>query len=150
MGKNRTTLWRRLLDVGLVALESVSSGKGNYYGTLRCCTLPSKENQLHSFCDRFFSRPYSAALSFPPRSVTGTSGYRFEYDLHLIKIPSHLDRESIYREHIPIDNPVTLLSMIYLSTVVCIRNGAIQMYSVRETALQVNLPFKCDSLCNKL
>ena len=28
--------------------------------------------------------------------MTGTSGYHFEYDLHLIKIPSHLDRESIY------------------------------------------------------
>ena len=28
--------------------------------------------------------------------MTGTSGCRFEYDLHLIKIPSHLDRESIY------------------------------------------------------
>ena len=26
----------------------------------------------------------------------GTSGYRFEYYLHLIKIPSHLNRESIY------------------------------------------------------
>ena len=38
------TLWRRLLDAGLVALESASSGKGIYYGTLRCRTLPSKEN----------------------------------------------------------------------------------------------------------
>ena len=36
------------------------------------------------------------ALSFPPRGVTGTSGYCFEYNLHLIKIPSHLNRESIY------------------------------------------------------
>ena len=27
--------------------------------------------------------------------MTGTSGYRFEYHLHLIKIPSHVDRESI-------------------------------------------------------
>ena len=35
--------------------------------------------------------------SFPPEGVTGTSGYRFEYNLHLIKIPSHLNRESIYR-----------------------------------------------------
>ena len=50
------------------------------------------------FCNRFFSRPYSAALSFPPRGVTGTSCYCFEYNLHLIKIPSHLNRESIYRE----------------------------------------------------
>ena len=41
--------------------------------------------------------PYSAVLSFPPRGVTVTSGYHFEYDLHLIKIPSHLDRESIYK-----------------------------------------------------
>ena len=29
-----------------------------------------------------------------PEGVTGTSGYRFEYNLHFIKIPSHLDRES--------------------------------------------------------
>ena len=34
--------------------------------------------------------------SFPPEGVTGTSSYRFEHNLHLIKIPSHLYRESIY------------------------------------------------------
>ena len=45
---------------------------------------------------RFFCRPYSAALSFPPRGMTGTSGYCFEYNLHLIKTPSHLNRESIH------------------------------------------------------
>ena len=58
------TLWRRLLDTGLVALESISSGKGIYYGTLRCRTLPRKEqdnDQLRGFCDRFFSRPYQGA-----------------------------------------------------------------------------------------
>ena len=38
------TLWRRLLDAGLVALESISPGKDIYYGTLRCRTLPSEEN----------------------------------------------------------------------------------------------------------
>ena len=32
--------------------------------------------------------------SFPPEGMTGTSGYHFEYSLHPIKIPSHLDRES--------------------------------------------------------
>ena len=32
--------------------------------------------------------------------MTGTSCYCFEYNLHLIKIPSHLNRESIYREHL--------------------------------------------------
>ena len=53
-------------------------------------------DQLRGFCDRFFYRPYSAALSFPPRGVTETSGYRFEYDLHLIKIPSNLDGERIH------------------------------------------------------
>ena len=31
-------------DAGLVALESISPGKGTYYGTLSCRTLPSKEN----------------------------------------------------------------------------------------------------------
>ena len=35
--------------------------------------------------------------SFPPEGVTGTSGYRFEYNLHLIKIPSQINRESIYK-----------------------------------------------------
>ena len=34
--------------------------------------------------------------SFPPEGVNGTSGYRFEYNLYLIEIQSHLDRESIY------------------------------------------------------
>ena len=29
--------------VALVALESISPRKGTYYGTLRCCRLPSKE-----------------------------------------------------------------------------------------------------------
>ena len=29
----------------------------------------------------------------PPEGVTDTSGYRFEYNLHLIKIPSHVNRE---------------------------------------------------------
>ena len=95
-------LWRRLFDACLVALESISPGQRIYYGTLRCHTLPSKENFPRQrlppwfFCNRFFSRPYSAALSFPPRGVTGTSCYCFEYNLHLIKIPSHLYRESIY------------------------------------------------------
>ena len=87
----------------LVALESISPGKDIYYSTLRCHMLPSNKNfqgsdQLRGFCDRFFSYLYSAALSFPQRGMTRTSCYRFEYDLdlHLIKIPSHLDRESIY------------------------------------------------------
>ena len=84
-------------DTGLVA------GKGTYHGTLRCRALPSKENrtcqgssdQLRGFCSRLLSRLLSAVLSFPPRGVTRSSRYRFKYDLHL-KIPSHLDRESIY------------------------------------------------------
>ena len=33
-------------------------------------------DQLCGFCDRFFSRPYSATLSFPPGGVTGTSCYQ--------------------------------------------------------------------------
>ena len=33
------TLWRRLFDAGLVALESISPRKGICYGTLRCRTL---------------------------------------------------------------------------------------------------------------
>ena len=41
--------------------------------------------------------------SFPPEGATGTSGYRFEYYLHLIKFPSQLNRESIYTGsgHVP-------------------------------------------------
>ena len=88
-----------LFDAGLVALESISPGKDIYYGTLRCRTLPSKEqgsNQLRGFCNRFVSRLYSAALSSPPEGVTRTSCYRFEYNLHLSKIPLELNHESIY------------------------------------------------------
>ena len=95
MGKTLYGL-RRLLDAGLdrlVALESISPGKDIYYSTLRCHTLPSKEAATSSVV--FATDSSRAVLSFPPRGVTGTSGYRFEYDLHLIKIPSHLDRESV-------------------------------------------------------
>ena len=80
------TLWRRLFDACLVALKSISPGQRIYYGTLRCHALPSKENFPRQrlppcfFCNRYFSRPYSAALFFPPRGVTGTSGYCFEYN----------------------------------------------------------------------
>ena len=68
---------------------------------LRCRTLPSKDNFPRQqptpwFLRQIFFRLYSAALSFPPRGVTRTSCYRFEYDLHLIKILSHIDCESIY------------------------------------------------------
>ena len=96
-----TLVWH-LPDACLVALESISPGQRIYYGTLRCRTLPSKENFPKQrlppwfFCNRFFSRLYSAALSFPPRGMTGTSGYCFEYNLHLTKILSHLNCESIY------------------------------------------------------
>ena len=85
-----------LFDAGLG--KYISLGKGTYHGMLRCLAKRTSQgsDQLHGFCDRFFSHSYSAALSFPPRGVIGTSCYHFEYDLHLIKIPSHLDRESIY------------------------------------------------------
>ena len=46
------------------------------------------------FCDRDFAHSYSAALSFPSRDTNGTSGYRFEYNLHLIKILVRRIRES--------------------------------------------------------
>ena len=35
-----------------------------------------------------------STVFFPPEGVAGTSCYRFEYNLHLIKIPSHVNRES--------------------------------------------------------
>ena len=100
-----------MFDADLVALESINPGKDTYYGTLGCRTLPSKENfPRQRPALRFFACQYSAAvtliciptgnvfplthfpsdicspLSFPPRGVTGTFCYRFEYDLHLIKI----------------------------------------------------------------
>ena len=50
-------------------------------------TRPASNNCLHRV-------QYS---SFPPEGVTGTSCYRFEYNLHLVKIPSHLNLESMYR-----------------------------------------------------
>ena len=62
------TLWRRLLDAGLVALESISPGKDIYYGTLRCRTLPSKENYwvllpaIQQFEDQATNRLQIAAL----------------------------------------------------------------------------------------
>ena len=39
---------------------------------------------------------YIATLSFKTRGVTGTSCYRFEYNLHLIKIPAGIICERIY------------------------------------------------------
>ena len=90
-GKELTTalyrVWRRLFDAGLAALESISPGKGIYYGTLGAvCYLAKRtsqgSDQLHGFYDRFFSRLYSVAFSFPRRGVTGTAYYRFEYNLH--------------------------------------------------------------------
>ena len=71
-------LWRRLCDTGLAASESTIPQENIYYSTLRRRMLPSGENfprqrpELHSFC---CSHPYSAALSFTQKGVTGTSGY---------------------------------------------------------------------------
>ena len=52
--------------------------------------------------------------SFPPEGVTGTAGYRFEYNLPLIKIPSHLNRESMYTELVValLNTEVTVSSII--------------------------------------
>ena len=72
--------------------------KGIYYGTLRRRTLPRKENfprQRPAPC--FFATDSSLARTvphfhqgaWPELPVIGL------YDLHLDKIPSHLDRESI-------------------------------------------------------
>ena len=48
-------------------------------------TRQASNNHLHRQCSFFL-----------PEGVTGISSYRFEYYLHLIKIPSHLNHESIY------------------------------------------------------
>ena len=45
-----------------------------------------------------FATDFSLARTVPhspQEGVTGTSAYRFEYNLYLIKIPSHVNRESI-------------------------------------------------------
>ena len=95
------TLWRRLFDAGLVALESISPGKYIYYGTLRCRTLPSKKNYPMQppapwFLPQILLSPLHRRTIFPTKGRDRSSCYRFEYDLHLIKIPSHVDRESIF------------------------------------------------------
>ena len=102
------TVVSRLFDACLVALESISPRQR--FTTIRYSAvhyLAGRTSQgsdyLRGFCNRFVSRPYSAALSFPPRGVTGTSCYCFEYNLHLIKISSHLNRESIYIELCHVD-----------------------------------------------
>ena len=46
-------------EAGLVALESISPGKGTYYGTLRCRTLPSKENFPRQWPALWFLRQIS-------------------------------------------------------------------------------------------
>ena len=48
-------------------------------------TRPPSNNHLHRV----------QCSSFPPEGVPGTSVYHLKYYLHLIKIPSHLNRESI-------------------------------------------------------
>ena len=64
--------------------------------------LPKAATTSMVFCNRFFSHWYSVALSFPPRGVTRTSCYCFEYNFHLIKIPSHLNREAKPLYHIQV------------------------------------------------
>ena len=93
------TLWRRLFDACLVALESISPGQRIYYGTLRCRTLPSKENfPKQRLLPWFFATDFSLALTvahFPSHQ-----GARPELPVTalniFIKIPSHLNRERIY------------------------------------------------------
>ena len=59
-------LWRRLFDAGLVALESISPGQRIYYGTLRCHTLPSKENfPRQRLPPWFFATDFSLARTVP-------------------------------------------------------------------------------------
>ena len=120
VGKNCTALYETLFDAGLIALQSISPGKGIYYGTLRCRTLSSKENFPRQRPALWLLRqhPYSAALSFPPRGMTGTSCYRFEYDLHLIKIPSHLDRENINNKYEHVCDVVVFSTQVYSTLIV--------------------------------
>ena len=92
-----------LFNAGLVALKSISPGKSICYGTLRCRTLPSKENfprqrpALWLLRQIFFSPVQCRTF----RPTKGRDQNFLEYDLHLIKIPSHLDRESIYSHLVP-------------------------------------------------
>ena len=76
-----------LFDAGLVALESISPGKVDYCGTLRCRTLPSKENFPRQRPAAWFMRE-TFLINLKGRA--GTSGYRFEYDLHSSTLPHSL------------------------------------------------------------
>ena len=74
------TLWRRRFDAGLVAFqESISPRKGIYYGTLRCRTLPSKEELPKAATSSVvLATDFPLARTVPhflsPEGVTGTSG----------------------------------------------------------------------------
>ena len=72
-----------LFDGGLVALETITPGKGTYCSTLRCRTFPSEENsqQLRSLATDF---SLARIVSSQPRGVAGTSCNRFEYLFYLI------------------------------------------------------------------
>ena len=61
--------------------------------------------------------------------MTTTSSYHFEYDLHLIKIPPHLDRESIY-------NLTTITLKAYLS----IKASRLSAYVISKTRRVVQRP----------
>ena len=80
-----------------VALESISPGKGTYYGTLRSRTLPSKEDFRRQWpAPWIFLSPVQCRTFLLTKGVIRTSCYHIEDDFRLIKIPSHLDRESIH------------------------------------------------------
>ena len=93
------TLWRRLFDACLVALESISPGQRIYYGTLRCHTLPSKENFpiMAVTTSVVFATDFSLTCTVP--HFPSHQGAWPELPVTalniLIKIPSHLNRESI-------------------------------------------------------
>ena len=96
------TLWRRLFDACLVALESISPGQRIYYGTLRCRTLPSKKNfPRQRLPPWFFATDFSLARTVQCRTFLPTKGRDRNFLLLLwiyiiCKIQSHLNRESIY------------------------------------------------------
>ena len=104
VGKNSTALYGDDIWHWSSSLGKISPGKGTYYGTLRCRTLPSKENFPKQWPALWFLQQISLSpiecCTFLP-----TKGRDRNFLLwHLIKIPSHLDCESINKYTVNVEN----------------------------------------------
>ena len=89
-----------VVDACLVALESISPGQRIYYGTLWCRTLPSRDNfPRQRLPPWFFGTDFSLARTvphFPSHQGAWPELPVTALNLHLIKIPSQLNRDSMF------------------------------------------------------